>query len=289
MNILGQGLQGIVVASADGSVKKFYRSKKEWEQEKANLEFLAAIQKQGFDIECKIPEVIGPAIEGKWKINDKTYGYCNKMGLIPGVPANISFATKDLEVLGNNLGTVLFAMHTQSKKYIPQWASNSDKKDSLLTHILKDKVERVISEEADESVKRCVKKAANYLRDREALLISRRALSHLDLNLTNVLVSKQNRIEGLVDWGSFELGNPTLSLYQLATTPTLWTHVKKQYEEQGGTIMDDVLYAAATIHLAWAPLKLKEFGKLGLELGKDATRERFEEMYAEFARAAGKL
>jgi hypothetical protein len=78
--------------------------------------------------------------------------------------------------------------------------------------------------------------------------------------------------------------HPTLSLYQLATHPSLWRHIKKQYEKLGGKIMEDILYAAATIHLAWAPLICQE---LGLELDDDETREGLEKMYACFSTHKG--
>ena len=279
MNILGQGFNGVVVADTPESVKKFYLSKQEWEQEKTRLRFLAEIQRQGFSIGCTIPKLIESIDKGTWDVNGKTYSYCNKMEFIPGVVAGSGFQDKNLETLGSNLGTVLFCMHSRSKPYIPRWKAGFGGKDELLIHIFKDKAAQVLREGTDAAAKSQVNEAMGYLEERKDLLASERTLSHLDLNLNNILITKSNTVEGLVDWGGFGLTHPSLSLYQLATKPALWSRIRKQYEKSGGVIRCDIVYAAATIHLAWVPVIWKE---LQFELDEDETQERLQEIYRSF-------
>jgi hypothetical protein len=278
-NILGQGHGGVVVADTPTSVKKFYASRQWWKNEKTHLKFLAEIQGQGFSIDCTIPKLIESADKGAWKIDGKTYHYCSTMELIPGVTAWSEYTGKDLETLGIHIGTILLSMHTRSQSYIPQWKAEFGGKDKLLTHIFKDKAAQVLRKGADVTAKNQVKEAVKYLEERKDLLTSERTLSHLDLNLNNILVTTANDIEGLVDWGDFGLTHPSLSLYQLATKPSLWLYIKKQYEKSGGIIRDDIVYAAATIHLAWVPVIWKE---RHFELDEDETHERLQEIYQAF-------
>lgn len=285
MKILGKGHNGIVVADGDDAVKKFYTAEKEWEREKTHLQFLLEIQKRGFDIGCRIPRVFKSIEDHEWKIQGNVYGFCNTMERIHGVPAHISHKKADgvdIKILGVNLGTLLFSMHTQSQPFISDWTRDFGEKDGLLLHIFNDKAGKVLKEETDKDIKKCVKGALTYLGEKKALFDSERTLSHLDLNLTNILVDAKGTIEGLVDWGSFGFTHPTISLYSLATQSDLWSHIKKQYEQLGGVIADDLLYAAATIHLAWAPLICRE---LKLELDDHENREKFEEMYVCFERS----
>ena len=279
-NILGQGFGGVVVADTPTSVKKFYVSEQWWEHEKKHLGFLAEIQRQGFGIGCTIPKLIESADKRTWEVDGKTYRYCNTMELIPGVTAWSEFKGKNLETLGTNLGTVLANMHVRSASYIPQWKAEFGDEDTLLTHIFKDKAAQVLQKGTDATAKSQVKDVLEYLEKRKDLLVSERTLSHLDLNLNNILVTKDNAVEGLVDWGDFGLTHPSLSLYQLATKPALWQHIKQHYEKSGGTIRSDIVYAAATIHLAWVPVIWKEHH---FELDEDETHERLQEVYRSFA------
>jgi len=279
VNVLGQGLGGVVVADTLTSVRKFYVSEQWWENEKTHLRFLAEIQRQGFSIGCTIPKLIESADNRTWEVNGKTYHYCNTMELIPGVTAWSEFTGKNLETLGTNIGTILFRMHTGSKSYIPQWRAGFSDEDKLLTHIFNDKAAQVLRKGTDHAAKRQVEDAVKYLEERKDILASERTLSHMDLNLNNILVTQDNAINGLVDWGDFGLTHSSLSLYQLATKPPLWAHIKKQYEKSGGVIRDDIVYAAATIHLAWVPVIWKE---RHFELDEDETYKRLQEIYQLF-------
>lgn len=263
----------------NGSARKFYILPEEWERERANLAFLARIQNAGFDIGCKIPAVLDSGGEGQWEINGTTYVRYRDMELIAGMPASLGIETKALEQFGNDLGTILFTFHTRSRAYIPEWTSRFGQKDALLRHILEDKARRVEQEEADPAIRRGIKHAATYLKDRVVSFSPGSTLSHTDLNLSNILINDGGTVKGLVDWGSFGLTNPTLSMYQLATKTRVWPHIKRRYEDLGGHVAYDVLYAAAFIHLAWAPLICRE---LGQELSEDESRQRLEEMYEKF-------
>lgn len=95
-----------------------------------------------------------------------------------------------------------------------------------------------------------------------------------------VLVDEQNHITGIVDWVTFGLTHPGLTLYQLAARPHIWEPFQKQYTNLGGTIQDDILYAAALIHVAWsitvwAPL----VAGTEHELDVDETLQRFHSIY----------
>jgi len=279
MNILGKGFGGVVVADTPTSVRKFYGTEQWWANEKTHLRFLAEMQGQGFSIGCTIPKLIESADTRVWEVDGKSYGYCNTMEFIPGVVAGSGFKDKNLETLGTHLGTVLANMHVRSALYIPEWKTEFGDEDTLLTHIFNDKAAQVLRKGTGANAKSQVKEAVDYLEERKGLLASERTLSHLDLNLNNILVTKGNAIEGLVDWGDFGLTHPSLSLYQLATKPALWSHIRKQYEESGGMIRRDIVYAAATIHLAWVPVIWEE---RHFELDEDEARERLQEIYQSF-------
>jgi hypothetical protein len=279
MGILGWGHKGVVVADTPNSVKKFYKTKEEWEKENTRLKFLSEIQKQGFDIGCIIPKLLNSASGDEWEIDGKTYNYCNTMERIHGVQAKVNLTDENLKTVGTNLGTVLYVLHTKSKAYMPQWIDKFGEKDELLTEILEDKVPKVLKEGLDKTAKEYVKKAASYLEQQRTLLKSERTLSHLDLNLPNVLINKGGIVEGLVDWGDFGLTHPSLSLYQQATNPKLWAYIQAQYEKLGGKIREDIVYAASVTHLAWAPIICKEMGQA---LDEYETRERLKEVYSYF-------
>lgn len=281
MKILGQGHHGVVIIGEPGTVEKFYSTEAEWEKEKNSLAFLAGIQNSGLGATYIIPRLIR-SLEGTWDINGKSYSFCNIMQRIPGLPANGGISKQNLESFGEALGELLFGLHSQARSFIDQYKKSVKSEDTLLRHIVDDnagKVKKVVTEENDKQVKQWVDDAARYLERRLPQLIEEQTLSHLDLNLSNILINKEGSINGLVDWGGFGLTHSSLSLYQLATNPNLWVHIKKQYEASGGIIREDIVYAASTIHLAWAPLICKE---LGQALGEYETRTRLNEVYANF-------
>jgi Ser/Thr protein kinase RdoA (MazF antagonist) len=282
-DVLGQGLYGVVVQDGLNGVKKFYRGQEGWEKETTALRFMNDLQAQGLEIGCRIPQLLETADGGSWQIRDTTYNYCNKMEFIPGLQAAQDFPTKNFATLGTNIGTVLFHLHHYSKPYRTLWTSEFGDGDNLFKHIVTEKAGFVMEEEEDPEVRERTYNAVHYLNSKKELLEADRTLSHTDLNLKNILVSTDNTVEGLVDWGDLGLTNPSLTLYQLATSPYLYEHVRKQYSKLGSTILDDVVYAAATIHGAWAPLRLKQ---LGLPVEEDDSRERFEEIYASFMATA---
>jgi hypothetical protein len=204
------------------------------------------------------------------------------MELVLGFAANTTLDDEQCITLGTHLGALLFAMHNTSQLYIEQYLTQAGDKDNLLRHILDDNaahVMRVLSKEPNIGTLAKAQEALAYLQGKRTLLNRQRTLTHTDLNLSNILIDKAGRVQGLVDWGSFGFSNPSLAMYQLATRPRLWVHIKRKYEALGGLILDDILYAAATIHLAWAPIICKE---LGLPLAKDDDQEMLERMYANF-------
>ncbi len=279
MKIIGRGFRGIVVADGPGIVKKFYASEHLWQQERAKLAFIFVLRKEGLDIGCRIPGVVSSARCEPQKIEGTTYHFWNRMELIPGVPISRDYQTKSLEALGKNLGTVLYRMHHETRPYTSRWVSRFGTKDELWEHLFAEKADRVLEESSDRKVLRYVTAAAKYLKDREASLRSQRTLSHGDLSTNNILADEQNAIEGLADWDGFGFTHPTISLYQLATTPNLWRHVREQYTELGGAVLDDILYAVAVIHLAWTPLACRE---RGLRLDEDDVRTGLEHAYGRF-------
>ncbi len=286
MKILGQGHKGIVVTDTVGAARKFYLSEAEALKEQAQLEFVASMQEQGFDIGCTVPKLLEVVGKGKWEIDGKTYVYCNRLERIPGINAMQAmpdFADHETAILGKDLGAVIFTMHAASKPHVERWKRAFWSHDDLLRHLLEEKAAQVIREEPNRSVVERVKEAARYLEDRRESLAAENTLSHCDLNLPNVLVNTSGHVNGLVDWGGFGLTNPSLCLYQLAARPAVWPHVKRQYEHMGGAIQEDIVYAGAVIHLAWAPIICAE---LGLPLDDDSTREHFEAMYKKFKRHA---
>jgi len=281
MEILGRGHKGIVIVDTATSIKKFYESELEAEEEQISLEFLGNLQDQGFNIGCTIPRLLEVIGEGAWEVEGKTYIRCNRMERIPGISARQAIAhfnQPQLETLGKNLGTIAFALHSLSKAYIELWKRIDTSQDKLLEHVLDDKAAQVLREEPDKGVTARVKDAAQYLEDQRESLAPDNVLSHLDLSLSNILVSDTSHVNGLVDWGSFGLTNPSLSLYQLAARP-VWPYVKQQYEQEGGSVREDIVYGAASIHLAWAPIICNQ---LGLPIEPHETRDHFEAMYTRF-------
>jgi hypothetical protein len=59
-------------------------------------------------------------------------------------------------------------------------------------------------------------------------------------------------------------------------------YLKKRYDQLGGYIEGGITYAAATIHLTWAPIICHE---LNLPLDREETQGRLEEVYSMFTRA----
>jgi len=287
MNIVGQGHQSIVIADTADSVKKFYLSETEALREQEQLSFIAIMQQDGLDLGCAISKLLEVIGAGAWRINDKTYGYCIRLERIPGanakqVSSRLNF--QQTEALGRDLGNISFNLHTQTMTYRSRWKrkfTNNGKE--LLDHLLEDKAWQVLNEEPDRIVKAKVKAAANYLRDRYAHLNNGNTLNHRDLSLSNVLVSADGRANGLVDWSSFGLAHPSLSLYELIYEP-VWPYVKSQYEQRGGSLEEDIAYAAAIIHLAWAPIISKQ---LGIPLHESETRDAFEAMHEKFQALTG--
>ncbi len=277
MKIIGRGHEGIVVAGAEKTAKKLYLNKGDWALEKTNLDFLNDIQAQGFKIECKIPKLLNSS-QGEWTVNGTTYNYCNTMERLYGTSANSTF-NDNPEKLGTKLGQIYALMHTRSKPYINQWVDKYGDEDKLLAQIYNKKAKQVIDESKDAEVKRRVNEAVSYLKSNEPLLASNRTLSHIDLTPNNTVINKDFDIQGIVDWGSFCLTNPSLTLYQMPARANLWKYIKKEYERLGCTILYDTLHAAETIHLAWAPIICEE---LGVPLEKEAGKEGFDRAYENF-------
>ncbi len=282
MKILGQGHTGVVVADTPHTVKKFYVSKPYAAEEQASLAFLGEMQDQGFSIGCTIPKLVEVVGKGEWTIRDKVYTYSNRMERVPGTCAHLSvasFTEKQIKVLGQALGAIGFAMHSQSKAYIAIYKSRFGEEDNpLLVHIVKDKVAQILREETDQSITERVKAASDYLQKRCRSLVAENTLSHLDFTLSNTQIDDNTQVMGIVDWGGFGLTHPSLSLYQLAIYP-IWPHFKQQYQQQGATIREDIVYAAAAIHLAWTPIICRE---LGISLEKEGPLESFDAMYERF-------
>lgn len=279
--VLGQGLKGIVVADGEGAVRKFYAAESEGLEEEAQLTFLGQLQDQGFNIGCAIPRLLEVVGSGNWQIEGGTYVYCNRMERIPGTCARLAapgYTEQQTELLGRDLGAIGFSMHALSRAYVAQWKRTFTNEDRLLTHILEDKAAQVIREEPDPSVRSRVRDAARYLEEQCPPVASENTLSHLDFTLSNTQASPEGRVNGIVDWATFGLTNPSLSLYQLAHR-RVWPYVKRQYEQAGGSIREDIVFAAAAIHLAWSPIICEQ---LGFPLGEDETRPCFEAMHAQF-------
>ncbi len=281
MEIIGEGHGGIVVADSAGAVKKFYLVEANGINEQQQLSFLGSLKGEGLSIGCTIPKLLEVVGAGNWKIDGKAYVYCNRMERVPGTSARaaiLDFDERQTKRLGEDLGKIIFALHTRSKTYVRRWQSTFGDKDKLLAHILGDKAGLVMREEPDRGVNARVKKAASYLEDKLLKSASANTLSHADFTLSNTQVDGTGHVHGLVDWGDFTVTNPSLSLYQLADRP-VWPHVKRQYEQLGGSIREDIAYAASAINLAWAPIFCK---RIGAPLEEEYTQEYFEAMYAQF-------
>ena len=281
MEILGQGLAGLVIADTPNTVKKFYIGADKGRTEQEYLTYLGNLQERGFTIECPIPALIETIGEGEWDINGKTYDYCNRIERLAGTSGRrilSDFTKQATERLGTAIGSTAFAMHTNSKPYIEEWIHKAGDADNLLGHILNDKAASVISEGSDSDVVRRVREAADYLEGQCSSLTSTNTLCHLDFSLANIQTDSSGKLYGLVDWVYFGLTNPSLSLYQLAYRE-IWPHVQRQYEQLGGTLREDIIYAAAAIHLAWAPIISK---RLNFGLDVEETHEKFEVLWGEF-------
>ncbi len=261
MEVLGIGFVGVVVAVDDDFVDKFYGRRSDWEREHDHLNFLNDIAQQGFDVGCRIPKVTSSDSGKSWKVNGKTYRYRSRMERVPGVTADAGCDSSNVASVGKNLGTVLFALHTKFQKFIPRWTRDFDKSDKLFTHIVHEKADKVLNQETDQTVKRFVTEAVTFLQPRKQSLKADYTLSHYDLNLNNILIDPQTgTVNGLVDWPGLGPTHPSLSLYQLPERQDIWQYAWARYLKLGGSIAEDILYAAAVIHWAWAPWGLREVG-----------------------------
>ena len=281
MEVLGQGLAGLVVADTPSTVKKFYIGADKGRAERDYLTYLGNIKERGFTIECPIPALVEAIGEGEWEINDNTYDYCNRIERLAGTSGRrilSNFTKQATEHLGTAVGSTAFAMHINSKPYIEEWTRKSGHTDKLLGHILNDKAAAVISEGSNSDVVGQVRDAANYLKEQCSSLTPTNTLCHLDFSLANIQTDVSGKLYGLVDWVYFGPTNPSLSLYQLAYRE-IWPHVQRQYEQLGGTLRIDIIYAAAAIHLAWAPIISK---RLNFPLDVDETHEKFKVLWADF-------
>lgn len=286
MEIIGQGHKGIVVADGARAVKKFYLLKAEGQREQAHLTLLANLQRQGLGIGCTIPKLLENVGQGTWQLAGKTYSYCSRLERIAGTAANLvmpNLTEQELEILGRDLGAVIFDLHHLSKNYKEQWQPILGNEDKLLAHILEEKAAQVTHNGTDEDARTWAQDAASYLAGLRKALSSERVLSHQDLNPSNILVGTDGRVNGVVDWGGLGPTSASLSLYQLVPT-AIWPYVKQQYEDKGGVIREDILYAATTIHLAWAPIICR---RLGIPLDENETREWLEVVRTKFAAQAG--
>lgn len=281
MEVLGQGLAGLVVADTPETVKKFYIGADKGRAEQDYLTYLGSIKKQGFSIDCPIPALAEAVGEGNWEINGKNYDYCNRIERLAGTSGRRilpNFTEQATERLGTAVGSTAYAMHTNSMPYIEEWTHKSGNTDGLLEHILNDKAGSVISEGSNSEVIRLVKDAANYLQEQCSSLASTNILCHLDFSLANIQTDASGKLYGLVDWVYFGLTNPSLSLYQLAYRE-IWPYAQQQYEQLGGSLREDIIYAAAAIHLAWAPVISKQ---LNFPLDADETHEKFKVLWENF-------
>lgn len=256
MGILGRGHHSIVVAAGDKYVEKFYSSAKEARREAKALGFVQNLSVKGFDIRCKIPAFIGKVEQGRYRIGDELFHYKGKMDRLYGVQMS---KMQNLNFLVGDLAQIIASFHVESRPFIKTWTQNSGPQDHLLNHILKDKAGLVLKKETSKEIRTLVRNAANYLAKRDNKLKKEWTLSHLDINPTNVLIKPHGQIEGLVDWGSFGLTHPSISLYQLVDLK-IWPKFRKEYSRSGPAIRDDLLYASAAIHFAWVPLRNQELG-----------------------------
>lgn len=288
MEILSQRPRSVVIAQSDKYVEKLYTLETQWRQEASNLSFLREIQGKGFSMGCNIPELVSSSEEDR-TIGDKTYKYCNVMQRLYGTPSGEILDDEDIKVWSNNLAEVIFTLHYQSKQYVDIWVAKFGKEDNLLEHILQDKAARTLDSNINGSLKPMISQAAKYLEVNVSSHAECNTLSHQDINRSNILIDKNNKVDGLVDWVDFGLTNPTLSLYQLVVRPTVWKSFESRYTELGGVIDYGVLYAAAVLHLAWALEVWYPSIAHGLNMKKDSdeTYEMLEEMIACFKCATG--
>ena len=219
MKIIAKGFHGIVLKKSATIVRKYHTSEQQWRDEIDNLT------------------------------------YWTEMELIPGKTAHelvIRTNTGDPALIGRSIGTVLFKMHHAPEliadEYDRLMTKNSDR---LLRHILSDKVAKIIHVDKDPARLSVVQEAADYLSFHAQTIAQQAVLSHQDLNMQNIIMNDDQAVEGLVDWSSFGTTHPSLALYQLAKEE-IWPYLEMRYEELGGSIHRDIVYAAATIHLAWA-------------------------------------
>ncbi len=251
MNIIAKGFHGIVLKKSATIVRKYHTSEQQWRDEIDNLTYLANIS--NLDIGCTIPKLYdsGSAVE---VIDGTSYSYWTEMELIPGKTAHelvIRANTGDPILIGRSIGTVLFKMHNASKLIADDDRLITKNSDRLLRHILSDKVAKIIHVDKDPVRLSIVQEAADYLSLHAQTIAQQAVLSHQDLNMQNIIMNDDQTVEGLVDWSSFGKTHPSLALYQLAKEE-IWPYLEMRYEELGGSIHRDIMYAATTIHLAWA-------------------------------------
>lgn len=276
MKILGKGLAGVVLKETPVLARKLYLSAKDQDKEQSVLNYVASLCVRGFEIGCQIPKLHGLENNQLWQIEGKQYRYSSILDLIPGKMVSASLTNKNKEAIGKSLGQVLYTMHTNGQNYRSNFIKKHGSQDEMLRHILQDKAARVIAQ--NNSNKEIAKETARYLQSHQKNLDRERTLSHLDLHLHNVMTADNNQITGLVDWSGFGLTHPSVVMYQLATTQNIWPYIQKEYQKLGGCLRLDILYAAATIHVTWAPIKHFE---VGLEPIKQAD-QKIANLYAKF-------
>lgn len=256
MKIIGKGFHGIVLKETGSTVKKFYTSRSQRDEEKLYLEF---VNEMNFNTDCKIPVMHQSNIDDHTEINGVEYYHSAIMDLIPGHTAKSQLSTSESGLLGRSIARVLYTMHTQNKQYIEAWKEKNGNTDRLWEHIFNDKAASVLNDSTDPIVKELIDDVTQYLASCRADLEKERVLSHLDLNLSNIMTD-DSAVTGLVDWGSFGFTHPSISIYQLAKSTSLWLHIEKEYTSLGGQIRKDILYAATCIHVAWSPIESRKRG-----------------------------
>lgn len=279
MKIIGKGLHGIALKKSGTIVRKYHTVEQEWRDEIDNLTRLANIQ--NLDIGCTIPKLYdsGSAVK---VIDGTSYSYWTEMELIPGETANelvIRTDTGDPALIGRSIGTVLFKIHHVPKSVVDNYDQlKKQDPEHLLRHILNDKIAKIIQVDKDPVRLSMVNEAADYLSHHAQTIAQQAVLSHRDLNMQNIMINDNQMVEGLVDWSSFGKAHPSLVLYQLAREE-VWPYLEMRYEELGGSIQRDIMYAATTIHLAWSRAYWLEKGNLATSNKSEAKIKTYYDLF----------
>ncbi len=277
MKILGKGLNGVVVDIGGSRAKKYYLTQDRWVAEERNLKWIQSIS--FLDIGCAIPKIYKSSSNETFLFEEKMYSFSHEIDFIKGSDAYKVINGPTAQVLGESLASVLFSLQTQLATHTELWEGKHGVEDSLLKHILGDKAQKVLLECKDSRVLAITKETANYLQVQLKQSKNRAILMHQDLNLHNILASKDGAVQGLIDWPQFGLTDPNLFMYQIAKNTAVWPFFKEGYEKIGGSIDTPVVYAASTIHVAWAPIICAE---LGVKPDDDETGDKLESIYRLF-------